>query len=66
MSYGLNEYKQISLVSVYFTESVLSPPRKDSDYKKHIINLIKKRKPAPDRLPLQSYRITYLQYRFYR
>ncbi len=28
MSYGLNEYKQISLVSVYFTESVLSPPEK--------------------------------------
>lgn len=33
---------------------------KDSDYKKHIINLIKKRKPALDRPPLQAYRVTYL------
>lgn len=34
--------------------------RKDSDYKKHIINPIKKEKAYPNRLPLQAYRITYL------
>lgn len=33
---------------------------KDSDYKKHIINPIKKEKAYPNRLPLQAYRITYL------
>ena len=33
---------------------------KDSDYKKHIINPIKKEKAYPNRLPLQTYRVTYL------